>query len=194
MTAHDAVGGIKSRSGWAIFMGVVTAALGVFLMVYPFITATLTTIVLGWTFILVGIAQFVFALNSEGLGQFFWKVLSGLVYVGAGIMLAAMPVQGVAALTGVVGSLFVAQAVLQSIVAFRVRPMQGWGWNLFDALCSLVLGVLILVQWPSSSVWTIGTLVGASVLVSGISRIIVASTIRGGVSHIERLAHHGAHA
>jgi uncharacterized membrane protein HdeD (DUF308 family) len=192
MAAHDAVGEIKSRSGWAIFMGVVTAALGVFLMLYPHITATLTTLVLGWTFVLVGIAQFVFALNSEGLGQFFWKMLAGLVYAGAGIMLATMPIGGVAALTGIVGTLFVVEGVLQSIVAFRVRPVEGWGWILFDGLCSLVLGMLILVQWPSSSVWAIGTLVGVSVLVSGISRIIVGTAIRGGVAHVEKLAHRGA--
>ena len=189
MTANDAVGEIKSHSGWAIFMGLVTAALGVFLVLYPFITATLTTVVLGWTLLLVGIAQFVFALSSQSVGQFFWKLLTALVYAGGGIMLVAMPVQGVAALTGVVGSLFVVQSVFQFVIAFDLRPVQGWGWVLFDSLCSLLLGVLILAQWPSSSVWAIGTLVGTSVFVSGVSRIMIAGRIRGVATHVDRLAH-----
>jgi len=189
MAAHDAVGEVKSRSGWAIFMGVLTAALGVFLMLYPVITSTLTTIVLGWTLIFVGVAQFIFALKSENVGQFFWKLLSGLAYGVVGIMLVAMPIQGVAALTGLLGSLFVVQGIFQSIIAFQLRPVNGWGWVLFDALWSLLLGALILAQLPSSSVWAIGTLVGASVLVSGISRVMIAGQIHGVATHVDRFAH-----
>jgi len=189
MATQSAVGEVKSHSGWAIFMGVLTAALGVFLMLYPVITATLTTIVLGWTLILVGLAQLVFAFNSENVGQFFWKLLSSLAYGVVGIMLVAMPVSGVAALTGLVGSLFVVQGIFQSIIAFKLRPVKGWGWVLFDALCSLLLGALIIVQWPASSVWAIGTLVGASVLVSGITRVMIAGQIHGIATHVDRMAH-----
>ena len=35
---------IKNRSGWSIFMGVLTALLGVFLIVYPMAAATVTTL------------------------------------------------------------------------------------------------------------------------------------------------------
>ena len=56
---------VKNRSAWTFFMGVVTAALGVFLIVYPLMTATITTLLLGWVMIFVGIAQFVFALHSQ---------------------------------------------------------------------------------------------------------------------------------
>jgi len=47
--------------------------------------------------------------------------------------------------------------------------------------------MLILAKWPSSSLWAIGTLVGASVMMGGISRIMIASGIRSGVGRIERL-------
>ena len=189
MATHDVFGEVKSRSGWAIFMGVVTAALGVFLVLYPMLTATITTVLLAWTLIFVGIVQFIFALNSQKVGQFFWKLLSSVVYVGGGAMLAATPVAGVAALTGILGWLLLIQSVLQAITAFQLRPLEGWGWFLFDAVWALLLGVLILAQWPFSSVWAIGTLVGVSVLMSGISRIFIASTIRTGATRLDRLAH-----
>ena len=35
---------LKKRSAWSIFMGVLTAALGVFLIIYPLATATITTV------------------------------------------------------------------------------------------------------------------------------------------------------
>jgi uncharacterized membrane protein HdeD (DUF308 family) len=53
-------------------------------------------------------------------------------------------------------------------------------------VASLLMGILIFAQWPSASVWAIGTLVGISVLMSGISRIMIATKIRSGVTNIER--------
>ena len=79
---------IKKRSAWSIFMGVVTAVLGLFLIVYPLATAAITTVFLGWTLIFVGIAQFVFALHSQTAGKFFLKILLGVPYGIAGIALA----------------------------------------------------------------------------------------------------------
>ncbi|HUD66372.1 MAG TPA: DUF308 domain-containing protein [Candidatus Sulfotelmatobacter sp.] len=65
MPAQDLAGELKKRSAWSIFMGVLTAALGVFLIAYPLATATITTVLLGWVLIFVGIALFVFALHSQ---------------------------------------------------------------------------------------------------------------------------------
>jgi uncharacterized membrane protein HdeD (DUF308 family) len=192
MSANEVVGEVKSRSGWAIFTGVLTVALGVVLILYPLFAATITTALLGWVLIFAGIAQFVFALNSLRAGQFFWSLLSSLIYGGAGIYLVASPTTGVAVLTAILGWLLVLQSVVQTIIAFQVRPMDGWGWLLFNAACALVLGVLILAQWPSSSTWAIGTLVGASILVSGLSRIVIAGKIRSGAKSAQQFV--GSHA
>jgi uncharacterized membrane protein HdeD (DUF308 family) len=179
---------VKNRSAWSIFMGVVTAALGFFLIAYPVATATITTVLLGWALIFVGIAQFFFALHSQTAGKFFLKVLSSLLYGFCGIAFAFFPIEGVAALTGLLGTLLLIQAGLQTATAFQLRPLDGWGWFLADAAASLFLGVLILARWPSSSLWAIGTLVGVSVLMTGISRIMIASKIRRGAADVERFA------
>jgi uncharacterized membrane protein HdeD (DUF308 family) len=76
---------------------------------------------------------------------------------------------------------------MTTATAFQVRPLAGWGWFLFDAAASFFMGMLILVRWPSSSVWAIGTLVGVAVLMGGISRIMVASKIRSGATGVERV-------
>jgi len=46
----------------------------------------------------------------------------------------------------------------------------GSGWLLFDGIVTLLLAFMILGTWPSSKIWAIGTLVGVSMLFSGISR------------------------
>jgi len=176
----------KKRSGWSIFTGVLSAVLGLFLIAYPLATATITTVLLGWTLIFVGIAQFVFALHSQTPGNFFLKILAGALYGITGIALAFAPMAGVEALTAFLGTLLLIQAGLATVTAFQIRPLDGWGWFLFDAATSFFLGILILVKWPSSAVWAIGTLVGAAVLVGGISRTVIASKIRSGAGKVDR--------
>jgi uncharacterized membrane protein HdeD (DUF308 family) len=177
---------VKKRSTWSIFMGAITAILGLFLIVYPFATATITTVLLGWILIFVGIAQFVFALHSQTVGNFFLKILLGILSGIAGMALAFFPVEGVIALTGLLGTLLLVQAGVLTVTAFQLKPLDGWGWFLADAIASLLLGILIFAKWPSSSLWAIGTLVGVSVLIGGISRVMIAAKIRSGAGQIER--------
>ena len=173
-------------------MGVITAALGVFLIAYPMATATITTLLLGWVLIFVAIAQFVFALRSQTVGKFFLKVLLSGLYGFCGIALAFFPFEGVEVLTGLLGTLLLVSAGGATVTAFQVRPVEGWGWFLFDAAASFVMGILIFARWPSSSVWAIGTLVGVSVLVGGISRIMIAAKIRSGASSVDRVVQRAA--
>jgi uncharacterized membrane protein HdeD (DUF308 family) len=186
MSAQSLTDDVKNRSGWSIFMGVVTAALGVFLILYPLMTATITTLLLGWVLIFVGIAQFVFALHSQTVGNFFLKVLLGALYGITGVALAFFPFEGVEALTGLLGTLLLVQAGLLTVSAFQMKPLEGWGWFLADAVASLLMGILILARWPSSSFWAIGTLVGVAVLMGGISRVVIASKIRSGANAVDR--------
>jgi len=186
MSVQNLTEEVKKRSAWSIFMGIVTTALGCFLIVYPLATAAITTVLLGWALIFVGLAQFVFALYSQTIGNFVLKVLLSLLYGICGIALAFFPIAGVAALTGVLGTLLLIQAGLLTATALQLRPVDGWVWFLFDAATNLLLGILILARWPSSSIWAIGTLVGVSVVMSGISRIMIATRIRSGAANVER--------
>src|SRR5215472_4606355 len=182
MPTQDLTEDIKKRSGWSILMGILTALLGVFLIIYPLATATITTLLFGWVLIFVGIAQFVFALHSQTAGKFFAKALLGILYGITGVALAFFPLAGVAALTALLGTLLLIYAGVATAAAFQLRLVEGWGWFLLDAAVSLLMGILILARWPSSSIWAIGTLVGVSVLMGGIARIVIAGKIRSAVS------------
>ena len=187
MPTESLASDIKSRSAWSILTGVLTALLGLFLIAYPMATAMITTLLLGWILIFVAIAQIVFALHSQTVGRFFAKVLLAILYGLAGVGLVFFPGVGVASLTMMLGTLLLVYAGVEAATAFDVRPIEGWGWFLFDAIVTFLVAMLILAKWPSSSLWAIGTLVGASVMMGGISRIMIASGIRSGVGRIERL-------
>ena len=168
---------IKNRSGWSIFMGVLTALLGLFLIVYPMAAATVTTVLIGWVLIFVSIAQIIFALNSQSVGKFFLRIFLAVIYGIAGVILALFPISGVAALTIVLGAFLFAYGVVDIVGAFQMEPVHR-GWFLFDGIVSLLLGISIMSRWPFSSLWAIGTLVGLAVLMGGISRIMIAAKLR----------------
>jgi len=49
---------------------------------------------------------------------------------------------------------------------------------LFDGIVTLILGVLVWKQWPSSSLWVIGTLVGISMVFTGTTRLMIGLAAR----------------
>jgi uncharacterized membrane protein HdeD (DUF308 family) len=49
---------------------------------------------------------------------------------------------------------------------------------LVDGIITLVLGGMIYRQWPASAAWAIGTLVGVSMIISGVSRVMLSLTVR----------------
>jgi len=70
------------------------------------------------------------------------------------------------------------EGILEIALYFGIRQVRHSGWVLFDGIVTLILGILIWSQWPSSSVWVIGTLVGISLIFSGISRFMLSLTVR----------------
>jgi uncharacterized membrane protein HdeD (DUF308 family) len=80
--------------------------------------------------------------------------------------------------------IILAEAVFEIIAYFRMRGHGGSSWLLVNALITLLLGGLIWLHWPSSSVWAIGTLVGVNLLITGFSRLMFGLAARKLVNHV----------
>ena len=79
--------------------------------------------------------------------------------------------------------MILAAGVCEIVTYFRLRSEQASGWMLANGIVALVLGGMIWLQWPSSSVWAIGTLVGVNLLFTGITRLMVGLTGRRLIRH-----------
>ena len=180
-------GEVKTNAGWGIALGILTAVLGLLLIAYPLFTATITTIVIGWILIFVGVFEVVQALRANNVGTFFARLLLGLVYGFGGVMLLLYPLRGVAVLTMLLGVVLLFEAGATAVLAFQMKPVPGWGWLLGDAVITAILGFLILAHWPASSIWAIGTLVGAAILVRGITRIALSTRLRRVTKRVEEM-------
>ena len=177
---------VSRHAGWSIFMGILTAAVGAAMIVYPLATATASTVFFGALLLVAAVAQFVFAFTSDSAGQFFLKLLLGLLYGISGLCLIAVPGIGVVTLTVVLGAMLITDAVVEAFLGFSAPAGAGRGWFFFSGFFSLLLGILILAQWPASSIWAIGTMVGAAVLFSGITRVVTSSWVRSEAREFQR--------
>jgi uncharacterized membrane protein HdeD (DUF308 family) len=59
-----------------------------------------------------------------------------------------------------------------------MRPVGGSGWLFFDAVVTLIFSILIWRTWPANSGWIIGTVVGVSMIFSGVARLGVLAAAR----------------
>jgi len=168
----------RHASTMSIVWGVLLIVFGVVAVGSPFLAAVAVNAVVAWLIVLAGVVHLMLAFGAHGAGSMIWKLLVGVAYLCFGAYLIMHPVLGVASLTLVLASLFLIEGILDIVLFFKMRPMQGSTWVLLDGIITLFLGLMIYAQWPSSSAWAIGTLVGISMIFSGVARVMMSWAVR----------------
>ena len=168
----------RSGSTVSILWGALLIVLGIMAITAPFIAAVAVSAVVSWLIIFAGVVHLVLAFHTHGAGSVIWRLLVGVAYLVFGGYMIAHPVLSVASLTLVLASLFLIEGVLNLVLYARMRALHGSAWVLIDGVITILLGLMIYTQWPSSSLWAIGTLVGVSLMISGISRIGMTLAVR----------------
>ena len=168
----------KEATGASIGWAAVMIVLGFAAVFLPFAAGIGVSIFVGWLIVFSGFAYVAYAFAAQGAGAFLWRMLIGIAYVVGGGYLAFHPGLALESLTLVVAAIFFVEGVMEFVVFFQSRALQGSGWILFDGVMTLVLAYLIWRPWPSSSTWAIGTLLGINLIVSGSTRLMYSIAAR----------------
>ena len=169
---------VRQASTWSILWGVLLIITGMLAIGSPYVAAIAVNVAIAWLIVLAGVVHLILAFHAYRAGSVLWKLLVGLAYIGFGVYLIMHPAIGVASLTLVLASLFLVEGVLNIVLFFQMRSVGGSGWMLVDGIVTLALGLMIYLQWPTSSGWAIGTLVGVSMIISGVARVMLSLTVR----------------
>jgi uncharacterized membrane protein HdeD (DUF308 family) len=86
-------------------------------------------------------------------------LLSAVLRGFTGYLLIRYPIMGEMSLTMLLASLFIVGGTFRAIGAAWMRFPQ-WGWTTLSGMISVVLGVMLLAQLPTPSLWFIGLAVG----------------------------------
>ncbi len=110
------------------------------------------------------------------------------LYFVLGMYLLTNQLVGITSLTLILGIFFLAEGGIDLAAYIKAWRSDASLWILVEALATLILGVMILRQWPSDSLWAIGTLVGIGMLATGISRLMISLAVYR-LSESPRLQH-----
>ncbi len=174
----EADNGIDLEVGWSITSSVLLIVAGMLVIVVPRVTGLAVTVLLGWLLVFCGALHLTFAWQRRNSGGLWWGILLGIVYIAAGTCILWHPLLGLESLTLVLAAYLVSEATLEIALYYELRRGSGSGWLLLDGIITLILAGIIWWTWPFSSLWVIGTLVGLSMISSGVSRLVISLAAR----------------
>jgi uncharacterized membrane protein HdeD (DUF308 family) len=163
---------IKESAGLSFGLGIGLIALGTF-AIYSVVAATFISVFLvGWLLILAGFIQLGYAFWSRNWSGFLLQLLTGLFSLVGGGLILYNPLIGAASLTLFLSFLFIVQGIVRIVMALT-KKFTHWVWVAISGIVTLALGILILYQWPYSSLYIIGLFVGIDLIFAGWSLVML---------------------
>lgn len=178
----------KNSINGSLWIGILLIVLGVVAIALPAFSTIFAETWIAGILISAGAAKLVYAFQTRAEEGFIWKLLLGILYVATGVMLLVDPLRGALTLTLLLGTFLLTEGVFELLLAFRLRGQPNWTSALVNGIITLVLGGMIWFQWPFNAPWLIGTLVGVSVLFTGISRVMLSLNARSALNHPDQTA------
>jgi uncharacterized membrane protein HdeD (DUF308 family) len=180
------------REHWKLFLteGIILVILGILAILLPPLATIAVTILIGWLFLISGVAGLITTFGARHAPGFWWSLLSALLGIAAGAVLLLWPLSGAISLTLLLIVFFIIEGVLSIMYAIEhKRELTGqWGWMLVSGIIDLVLAAMIWGGLPSTAAWALGLLVGINMLFGGSAMIAMAMHGRSGDTAATRTA------
>ncbi|MFJ9714559.1 HdeD family acid-resistance protein [Streptomyces sp. NPDC101213] len=158
---------LRRGFGRLAVLGVILVVAGLVGLVYTGV-ATLTSMLLfGWLLLIGGVVGLLHAIQARGTSFFWLGVIVAALNIAAGVVIIRRPEEAAAALTMFAALLFLTGGLFRLVGSMVVRGPQ-FGWTLLLGAFDLLLGILVLIDWPSSSQYVIGCFISLALLFDGL--------------------------
>ncbi|MFD4374244.1 DUF308 domain-containing protein [Streptomyces sp. NPDC058486] len=158
--------------GWLTALGTLLVIGGLVGLVYTGF-ATLTSMFLfGWLLLVGGFVGLLQAVQSRGTSYFWLAAVVAALNLAAGLVVIRHPEGSAEALTMFAALLFLTGGVFRLVGSVVVRGPQ-FGWTLFQGAFGLLLGLLVLFDWPESSRYVLGCFFSLALLFDGLGLIAI---------------------
>jgi uncharacterized membrane protein HdeD (DUF308 family) len=164
------------KRSWKALMavGVIAILIGCVAILVPAVASVGTAIFIGWILMIAGVFLIAGAFTAPSIGTVLLRLVWAFLTILVGFWLVIEPDNGTLTLTFVLGVYFLFMGVTRIAVALSARGQQGAGLVGLSGVAGLLVGILILVELPSSADWAIGLLVGIDLIFAGWALISVA--------------------
>lgn len=171
---------IVGRSwGWVLFFGIVTAILGVLVIVKPRDTVYAFAILLGIWLFLAGLFRIVVAIaDREDSGGTRWlTAFLGLLAVIVGILFLRRTDETVTTLAFLIGLFWVVGGIVEFSSAYSDRNSGGRGWRMAMGGLAFAAGVVTLVV-PHLTLNVLAVIMGVWLILYGLMLIVLSVQLR----------------
>ena len=163
--------------GWFLAFGIGLALLGILAIVRAVAATVVSMLFFGWLLVIAAGIEIVQAIMVGKWAGLFQHWLGAVLFGVIGILILWRPLVTAEILTLLMGAFFLVAGLFQLITPF-VISLPDWGWHTLHGLVTLLLGILVLAQWPVSGLWVIGLFVGIELVFYGIAWIALALDLR----------------
>ena len=168
---------LKKRSKWFIGLGIALVVLGTVALGSSIVFTLASMVFIGSLLAAGGILQTAHAFMSKRWGGFFVDLLTGVLNIVVGVMIANHPAAVAAALTLLIALVLILGGVFRIMLALAIRFHHVF-WMVLHGVISVALGVIILQEWPVSGLWVIGTFIGIDMIFNGWTLIMLGMAAR----------------
>lgn len=151
-----------SKIGGTLFI-----ILGIIGIVFPIVMSLTTLAFVSYLMIAAGLFSGWLTWQSNKEDWAGW--LKSFILVLTGVFMIIYPTLGIATLGLLFAIYFFMDAFASFGLAYSLKPQKIWWLWLFNAITSLILGILFVIGWPFSSIYLVGLLVGVSLFFDGIA-------------------------
>ncbi len=152
--------------GWFLALGIVLILTGAY-CIWAEMAATLASmVILGAVLVVAGIVRLISVFTARSIGYGILLLLGGIFELIVGLILIEHPAIGALTITLFIAMLLLVAGVFRFFSALWFR-MPHYGWVAVSGIVSVILGILLWVQWPVSALWFIGFAVGVSLIFDG---------------------------
>jgi uncharacterized membrane protein HdeD (DUF308 family) len=168
----------KRSWGWLLALGMMFVILGTigFGMVVGITVASM--FFLGVLLLIAGGAQIVDVFKSKKWRGALSHFLVAVLYLAGGALIIYDPLLASSLITAALAGVLIVIGLARIWMSMMLRAEKGWGWIFIAGLSALVLGILILLQWPVSGLWFIGLFISIELIICGWTYILLAFSIR----------------
>jgi len=170
--------GLVLATSWqaGLFVGIITLVLGIIVAANPTTSINVVSVLAGILLIFSGILQLVRALDTT-VAHRAWSAIVGLGFIVLGVVLIRHLDVTRVLIALLVGIMWIAQGVIELMVAATERDREGRAWSIVYGLVSLVAGIVV-VAVPVSSLNALAALLGIWFIIIGALDIIGAFVLR----------------
>lgn len=160
---------------WFAIVGVLISIAGLGSLSLPVIAGVTITTIVGGLFLFSGVVQAYHTFSIQAWKDKIWYVLSAVLYIVGGVFILFNPFAGLITMTMLMVVVMMFNGATRMIFGFRSRSLPGSSWVILSGLVSLLIGgyFFTLLEDPSFSLSLLGTFVGISLLIEGISFVFL---------------------